>query len=241
MPISSRTAAVLGWVGVAAFAIGSIVAALAYQGTAGEPYSPLNHYVSELGARKTGGLNVLFNVGLVVGALCLLAFLVEVGRLVGGGRGKAIAVLGVFAGLAGACVGFFPMDQRALHVLVASVFFVSLAGAVALATLWMGGPRLPRTRLATLLGVVTVVASAGYFVIYSVEGPGPGGATDPNAPRPAFALDTTVEWIALIGIMAWVSVVALMIWRTAPESASAAGTPRTSVAAPTSAPSSPAE
>jgi hypothetical membrane protein len=219
MPISSRTAALLGWIGVAVFAIGSIVAAVAYHGTAGEPYSPFNHYVSELGARSTGGLGVLFNAGIVIGALCLLAFLVEVGRLIGGVRGTAISVLGVMAGLAGACVGVFPLDEHTIHVLVASVYFVSLAGSVALATLWMGGPRLPRTRMTTLLGVITVLASAGYFVIYSVEGPGPGGAADPNAPRPAFALDTTVEWIALIGIMAWVSVVALTIWRTEPDPA----------------------
>src|SRR4051812_37105011 len=215
MPISSRTAAVLGWIGVAAFAIGSIAAALAYHGTTGEPYSPLNHYVSELGARETGGLNVLFNAGIVIGAMCLLVFLVEVGRLIGTVRGTAISVLGVLAGIAGAGVGVLPIDERAVHVLVASVFFVSLAGSVSLATLWMGGPRLPRTRPATLLGVITALASAGYFVIYSVEGPGPGGASDPNAPRPAFALDTTVEWIALIGIMAWVTVVALSMWRAA--------------------------
>src|SRR3954469_1758941 len=136
MPITSRTAALLGWIGVAMFATGSIVAALAYHGTAGEPYSPLNHYVSELGARKTGGLSVLFNAGLVIGAVCLLAFLVEVGRLIGTVRGTAISVLGVLAGIAGVCVGIFPMDQRSFHVLVASTFFVSLAASVALATLW---------------------------------------------------------------------------------------------------------
>src|SRR3954466_4730108 len=79
MPITSRTAALLGWIGVAVFATGSIVAAVAYHGTTGEPYSPLNHYVSELGARKSGGLNVLFNAGLVIAALCLLAFLLEAG------------------------------------------------------------------------------------------------------------------------------------------------------------------
>src|SRR4051794_40026747 len=145
MPISPRTAALLGWTGVAAFAIGSIVAALAYHGTAGEPYSPLNHYVSELGARGTGGLGIVFNAGIVIGAICLLVFLGEVGRLIGGVRGTAIGVLGVVAGIAGACVGIFPMDQRSVHVLVASTYFVSLAGSVALATLWMGGPRLPRT------------------------------------------------------------------------------------------------
>jgi hypothetical membrane protein len=236
MPISSRTAAVLGWIGVASFGLCSIVAALAYRGATGESYSPLNHYVSELGARSTGGLNVLFNAGLVVGALCLLAFLVEVGRLIGGVRGSAIAVLGVVAGIAGACVGIFPMDVRAVHVLVASTYFVSLSGSVTLATLWMRGPRLPRHRLTTILGVITVLASVGYFVIYSVEGPGPGGAADPNAPRPAFALDTTVEWIALIGIMAWVTLVAVTMWRNAPEVSPLARSP-----ASTSATSGPAE
>jgi hypothetical protein len=234
MPLSSRSAALLGWIGVAVFAIGSIAAALAYHGTIGEPYSPLNHYVSELGARSTGGLNVLFNAGIVIGATCLLFFLVEVGRLIGTVRGSAVSVLGVFAGVAGACVGIVPMDVRAVHVLVASVFFVSLAGSVSLATLWMSGPRLPRTRLATVLGAMTALASAGYFVIYSVEGPGPGGAADPDAPRPSFALDTTVEWIALIGIMAWVSVVALTMWRSAADPST---TSRGSVASPASAPS----
>jgi hypothetical membrane protein len=227
MPLSSRTAALLGWIGVSAFGICSVIAALAYSGTAGEPYSPFNHYVSELGARKTGGLNVLFNAGLIVGALCLLVFLIEVGHRIGDVRGTAVSLLGVLAGIAGTCVGLFPMDVRAVHVLVAGTFFVSLAGSVALATLWMSGSRLRRTRAATLLGGLTALASAGYFLIYSLEGPGPGGAADPNAPRPAFALDTTVEWIALIGIMAWVTTVAWTIWTAErnPVAASRASAP----------------
>ena len=91
----------------------------------------------------------------------------------------------MIAGVAGACVGIFPMDGADGARAGRERLFVSLAGSVALATLWMGGPRLPRTGLATVLGVITVVASAGYFVIYSVEGPGPGGRgrTQRAAPR----------------------------------------------------------
>jgi hypothetical membrane protein len=214
MPGSSRIAALIGWFGVAIFATCSVVAAMAYSGATGEAYSPLNHYVSELGARTTGGLGPLFNAGIVIGALCLLVFLVEVGRRIGGRRGTLIGALGVIAGIGGTLVGIFPIDDKGVHTLVASTYFVSLAGAVALATLWMGGPRLPRTALATALGIATAATSAGYFLIYSLEGPGPGGASDPNAPRPAFALDTTVEWAALISVMAWVAVVAAIVWVT---------------------------
>jgi hypothetical protein len=89
----------------------------------------------------------------------------------------------------------------------------------------MGGSRLPRTGVATVLGVITALSSAGYFVIYLLEGPGYGGSSDPNAPRPPVALDTTVEWIALISVMAWVTAVALTIWRT---DADPAGVPEVS-------------
>ena len=213
MPNLSRLAALIGWLGVAVFLGTAVVTAVAYTGSAGEPYSPLNHYVSELGERKNSELSVVFNSGVAIGGICLAVLLVEVGRRIGGGRGLAVSVLGALAGVSGTFVGFIPMDEKASHLLVSGSFFLALAAAVGLATLWMGGKAFPRRAAAWWLGLLTVAASVAFFILNRVEGPGLGGAADPNAPRPAIALDSVIEWAALLGVLGWVTVASATIWR----------------------------
>ena len=84
MPNLSRLAALIGWFGVAVFLGTAVVTAIGYTGSAGEPYSPLNHYVSELGEIKNSELSVVFNSGIAIGGICLAVLLVEVGRRIGG-------------------------------------------------------------------------------------------------------------------------------------------------------------
>lgn len=213
MPNASRVAALIGWCGVAAFLGTALIAGIAYTGSAGEPFSPLNHYVSELGERKNSELNLVFNAGLVIGGLCLIAILLEVGRRVGGWHGRVVGGLGVLSGVAGSLVGIFPMDQRSIHVIVSGTYFLTLAATVALATLWMGGPAFPRTRAARWLGALTIVSSVGFFVIFQLQNTGQTSGDYATVARPAVALDTTVEWLALVGIMAWVVVAGWIIWK----------------------------
>ncbi len=60
-----------GVLGAAAFAVSSLIAALVYSGTAGEGFSPLNHWVSELGEMSVSRLALLFNAGIFVGGISL--------------------------------------------------------------------------------------------------------------------------------------------------------------------------
>ena len=53
----------------------SVVTALAYTGSKGQPYSPLNHWVSELGEVGVSELASVFNVGLIIGGLCFAVFM----------------------------------------------------------------------------------------------------------------------------------------------------------------------
>jgi hypothetical membrane protein len=205
-------AALIGSFGVIVFIVSAVVTGLAYVGKAGEPFSPLNHYVSELGEIKHSELSVVFNSGIAIGGICLAILLIEVGRRIGGRRGLVIQGLGLLAGVSGAFVGVVTMDQKDAHLLVSGTFFLALAASVGLATLWMGRPSFPRRTAATLLGWLTVIASVIFFVLIRVEGPGPGGAADVNAPRPAIALDYVVEWLAFAGILGWVTVSARTIW-----------------------------
>jgi hypothetical membrane protein len=127
-----------------------------------------------------------------------------------------VGALGVISGVAGALVGIFPMDQRAIHLLVSGTYFLTLAAAVALATLWMGTPAFPRNRAATWLGALTAVSSVGFFVIFQLQSSGQPAGDYATALRAPVALDTVVEWTALLAIMAWVVVAGRTIWRNAP-------------------------
>ena len=92
-----RRLAALGLAGSAIISLGSVVAAVAYVGKHGQRYSPLNHWISELGEVAESELHLAFNLGLIVGGPMLALFLVGLGRMVGGGWGIAIAgVLAAF-------------------------------------------------------------------------------------------------------------------------------------------------
>ena len=71
---SARFGALSGLLGVVIIIFGTEVAASAYRGRAGETYSPLNHFVSELGHAHVSAEAMLFNVSLVAGNACLVPF-----------------------------------------------------------------------------------------------------------------------------------------------------------------------
>jgi hypothetical protein len=213
MPGSSRLAALIGWAGVTVFSATAVITALAYVGKDGERYSPINHYVSELGEIKNSELSNVFDAGISIGGICLAILLVEVGRRIGDRRGWLISLLGVLAGVSGAFVGVVTMDQKTPHLIVSGTFFLALAASVGLATLWMGTPAFPKRPALRWLGLLTVIASVVFFVLIRVEGPGPGGIADVNGPRPAVAVDSIIEWLAFAGVLGWVTVASATIWR----------------------------
>lgn len=122
-----------GIAGCATVLAGTLVAALAYTGPAGHGFSPLNHFVSELGARGVSPLAIAFNGGLVAGGLLVAVFMVQFGRYLRG-LGLFAGAVGAVSGLACAMVGFFPMDDLPVHLAVATLFFRTGLFAVVLFT-----------------------------------------------------------------------------------------------------------
>jgi hypothetical membrane protein len=68
---SYRLTYIAGFIGAAAITLGALITGLAYTGTAGERYSPLNHWVSELGEVGVSEQASVFNLGLIIGGLAL--------------------------------------------------------------------------------------------------------------------------------------------------------------------------
>jgi hypothetical membrane protein len=215
--MTPRRHAVLGLASVGVILLGMVIAGVAYRGHAGEAYSPLNHFISELGEIAASRLAAAFNLGILVGGLGLLAFLmILAGRLDGRYRSALIAV-GAVSGVAGALVGVFPMDYRNLHQIVAGVFFLTGWLTTIVASLWLvraPAPSLPRWLL--IPGAVVVVATLTFIPVFSGYRPAnPGG---PVLDRPDGVWSVAVlEWAALLSLLAWFVCVSLALLREPPE------------------------
>lgn len=216
--IAHRRLAALGMVGVVAMAVSTTIAAIAYEGAAGERYSLLNHWISELGEYANSELAWLFNAGLIVGGIAMALFMIGVGRVIGHGWGGAIAVAGAVAGVSGALVGVFSMDQLGPHGAVALTFFLSAPIAIGLFTAWLIHLRpddVPRSLIAPGLFVVGVAAA--FLTLLFV-----GDTRSMAAPdkRPDLWLITILEWFVLIGVLAWTAGLSAVLWQgRAPDKA----------------------
>lgn len=211
-------------VGVATIAVGFLVTALVYTGSRGEAYSPLNHWVSELGQTSVSQAALLFNVGLFVAGLCFAVFMALFAAS-GTGRLRHVwGFLGIVGGVSGALVGVFPMDQLQVHGLVAMGFFLLGPSSVALASvdlLRQRDPRLPRWVGALGIAVVAVLV---LFLVALFTDPIMQGGDALAAPdlRPAFWLASTLEWAVVVGVLLW-TLLAAVSWIRADRRETRAG------------------
>jgi hypothetical membrane protein len=219
----ARRSAVVAWwavrAGVLAFlaiAAGCAWGAVGYVGTAGEPYSPLNHWISELGQLSVAAHAGVFNLMLVVGAASFIVFVVGL-WLTGPSRLRWVfGPVGSLAGVGGILVGLFPMDHPDQHVLAASTFFNLGWIFVALASIafvrnrearfpvWLAG-----------VGAASVVAFIAFLVSLRTDDfARQRMASDgPIVGRPDVWVAPILEWATLAGIMAWVLLTSVTWWR----------------------------
>ena len=229
-----RVATTAGLVGVGVIAIGSIVTALAYSGRYGQPYSPLNHWVSELGEQGVSALAPVFNVSLMIGGLLFALFMVLLAMSRRGVLRYAYGALGLIAGVAGFFVGVFPMNHLEQHSTAALTFFnlgwISV-GLASLDIVLKPDPRFPRWL--AIIGALTVVAFVGFLVSVQVDplvGEDMLGAPEN---RPDFWIVATLEWAIIAGMLGWVALTA-WCWRRAGARASATDAATASEASATS-------
>lgn len=187
-----------GLIGAVVFAAGSLVAALAFEGPNGR-YSPLSHWVSELGEVGLSSLGPALNVSLIVGGVGLAGFMAAFAASRGDAPASAAGLAGIASGILGALVGVFPAGGSDLHRPVSIGFF--LLGAVTLAFASLDIARRPTRSLPGWLaavGALVVAAFVGFIVVTLARGSG-----EIAEPRGVFLLEPALEWAAVGGILAW--------------------------------------
>ena len=192
--------------------LGALVTAIPYVGYAGEGYSPLNHFISELGETGRSQLAPVFNAGIVIGAIGLGLFLLILSRRLTGRYRPALMLAGIVAGTSGTLVGIFPMDTHAVHRLVSGVFFCTGWIVVAVFSVWLARRRpsgYPRWLLAP--GAISVAIFFVFLAVYSTYRP-----IDPDAHiigRGAIWTVPLLEWASLLSLLAWFVCVSLVLVR----------------------------
>lgn len=204
---------IFGLAGSAIATLGSLLTALAYRGQAGEAYSVLNHFISELGELGVSQLAPVFNICLFIGGLFLAVFMLGLGLYLRTTLGYIAAAVGFFCGLACSMVGMFPMNNMATHVPIAYSFFYSGLATMTLFTIAIildKQKKLPRWL--AVFGLIGVISFARFLAIPHTTSATHMQALDPrHIERPTVWINTILEWSIFFAFLLWVVLVSLVL------------------------------
>jgi len=201
-----KIAAYAGLVGCTTIIMCTLITAWMFK-EAGESYSMLNHFISELGHTKRSEYFWVFNSGLIFGGAFLTIFALGIRLGFTGKFRDTISVMAFISALSSALVGVFPVDDFENHVTVALSFFgTGLITIVMVTTLTFVGktPDLPKSSM--IPGVFTAIAFLAFLL--SPTDLFRSWLEDPaNFVRPAIWLKPIIEWVCFFGMLGWIIMV----------------------------------
>ena len=203
-----------GLLGAGVALLGSVIAASAYRGKQEQRYSPINHFISELGEVGVSRLAPVFNLGLILSGLALLLASLSLGLALPGFLAKLGLVAGVVSAISLALVGVFPMNQIEPHGKAAVTYFRSGLAMVALFSLaiaFQPSASAIISRWFALAGLPAVLAFGSFLVLigkaYQDGQEDPIGTEDVQRPR--FWLLAAVEWSVFLTVLLWFGLITL--------------------------------
>lgn len=206
----------LGLSGGLVAAAGALIAGIAYTGAAGERYSPLNHFISELGELGVSRLAWVFNAALILAGLLLAACCVMMGLAIPGWLSKVAMAVGIAASIFLSLVGVFPMGNLKPHIFVAMTYFrlglvTALLFTIAIAAQAPAAPMIPRG--AAFASIPAVIAYAAFLIYGSVTSRGTrqSGLEATFANRPRLWTLSILEWLIFLTTVLWFSGIALAL------------------------------
>jgi len=212
---------ILGYSGISAtlFVILVVcVSAVLYRGRRKERYSPLNHFISELGELGVSRGARLFNTALVIGGLLLLPFIVGLGIALNHLIGWLGMLAGIISGLALSAVGIFPMNNLEAHSKAAMTFFrAGLAMIVLFGLAILLQPAESRA-IPPWANFISLLATLSYasFILLSHPKDTTQNELDTLDPanekeRPVFWLLPALEWAVFFSTVMWLFSMALLV------------------------------
>jgi hypothetical membrane protein len=208
----------LAFSGTLLILIGVLISIFPFRDRAGERYSLLNHFISELGEKGISKAAWGFNTAMIISGWLYLPLMIMIGVKLASVPGWIGASFGVVACVAASLVGVFSMDRLNRHRKAAMTFFHSGLWCILFFTLAIfsqpvGGRRIP---LGLNIVGLLAIASFGSFLLTVYSKPNnvsqPNYILDPNAPpeRPKVWRTAILEWCIFFTIQAWFLMAALL-------------------------------
>ncbi|MDI9566803.1 MAG: DUF998 domain-containing protein [Brevefilum fermentans] len=196
--------------------LGTLISAFAYRGKQGETYSPLNHFISELGEIGVSHLAWVFNTGLILCGIILIPACISLGMILPGFLSKLGMFSGVIAAVGLALVGFNLMNKLKPHGKAAVTFFrggLIMVLSFSLAIAFQPTNRLVIPRMYSLAGLPAILSFGGFLLLMGrssrLETRGPLQPITDD--RPKFWLMPTVEWSIFFTIVLWFLLIAVSL------------------------------
>lgn len=207
-----------GITGTAVITVASLITGFFFKTPAGYRYSPLNHFISELGWEGHSSLAWLFNISLIIAGVLFIFYIIGLGFQMHGAWSKVAIVSGVFTAIFCGLVGVFPMNHLPQHAFVAMWFFRGgLATVTLFAIAFLAQPKndLQIPKKASLWSMPAILAF-GSFLILAAQKIDPLSASSnlgTLSEPPPFRLLAIVEWSVFACTLLWFLGVALLVPR----------------------------
>jgi hypothetical protein len=194
-----------------------ILPAPIYRGTCGERYSPLNHFISELGEAGVSRGARIFNLSLFAAGCFFIPFVIGLGLSIGNLWAKIGLLAGVAAAISCSLIGVFSMNQLEKHIIVANVFFRTGLIAILLfaSGIWFQSAKgmvLPKA--AAFVSIPAILA----YTLFIFVGMRPKQGAQPAdswleiiQQRPRIWTVVVLEWLVFIATMGWFLGLSLVI------------------------------
>ncbi|MCX6056313.1 MAG: DUF998 domain-containing protein [Chloroflexi bacterium] len=208
-----------GWSGSLLILLGCLISGTAYKGKAGERYSILNHFISELGEIGISKAAAVFNLSLILGGTLFIPYIVGLGFSLSSGWGLLGMFGGVIAALSSIFVGVFSMDRLTPHRRAAMLFFRSGLFTVIFFTIAVFAQSATQRTIplvVNVFGIIAILAYGSFLVIVSQKTDKdnqPNYILDPLAmpDRPRFWRTPFLEWLLFFSTIGWFLVVSLIL------------------------------
>ncbi len=206
---------ILGLAGIIITTLGCIIPAVAFRGRQSQRYSPLNHFISELGEKGVSRLASVFNSSLVIGGIMNALFMIQFNRFINTRAAYISIAFGVFSSLAVSAVGLFPMNSMFSHMIAASSFFYG--GMMTMIMFAVTGLTDPLNRIPAALIILAFIVTVIFliFIIVLNVSVKKSGILDTTVitSRPSVWIHPILEWSVMLGIDIWIVAVSVYFIR----------------------------
>ncbi len=195
-----------------------VVSVILYRGKQGERYSLFNRFISELGDVGVSRGAWIFNLGLILGGMCLLPCVVWLGIFLNSLTGWLGMAAGIIAALGVTAVGFFPMNNLESHTKAAMTFFrggLVMIFFFGLALLLQPSGEAGFPKWINWLSLVAVFFYTWFLIQLTLrvrKKQAAGGLeAEEQSDHARFRLLPTLEWGVFLSTIAWLCAVSLSI------------------------------